>query len=225
MQPILRRILQLLVLIFIQGVLLFLSAGSLSWTPGWLYLGLYFAGLLLASVIILPRRKEVVKERSKGATGGKTWDIWLTRILTIPSLGILVVAGLDQRFGWLPGFSPSLQATGGTLFMLGYAIVIWAMYSNRYFSQVVRIQSDRGHVPETGGPYRFVRHPGYVGMLISSLGAVWLLRSAWAMIPFGFYALAVITRTALEDRTLRAELPGYAEYAGKTRYRLVPGVW
>ena len=174
---------------------------------------------------MLPHRKEVIEERSKGAAGGKTWDIWLTRIMSIPSLGLLIVAGLDQRFGWSPDFNLAFQMIGGVLFMLGYAVVVWAMYTNQFFSSVVRIQAERGHVAVTGGPYRFVRHPGYVGMMVSALGGVWLLRSTWTMIPYALYVAVVITRTALEDKTLRAELPGYVEYASRTRYRLLPGIW
>ncbi len=225
MHPILRRIFQLLFLVVIQAVLLFFSAGSLTWLAGWWYIGLYFIGLLLASLIMLPHRKDVIEERSKGAAGGKTWDTWLTRIMAVASLGMLVVAGLDQRFGWSPNFGLRVQIFGGVLFMLGYSIVVWAMYTNQFFSSVVRIQKERGHMAVTGGPYRFIRHPGYVGMLISALGGVWLFRSAWAMIAFGLYAAVVVLRTALEDKTLRHELPGYAEYASQTRFRLLPGVW
>jgi protein-S-isoprenylcysteine O-methyltransferase Ste14 len=225
MNPILRRIFQLLFLVVIQAALLFLSAGRFSWLAGRLYIGLYFIGLILASVIMLPRRKEVIEERSRGAAGGKNWDIWLTRIMSIPSLGLLVVAGLDERFGWQPDFGPSFQFFGCVLFLLGYSIIIWAMYTNRFFSSVVRIQAEREHVAVTGGPYRFVRHPGYVGMMTSALGGVLLLRSTWAIIPFGLYVAIVLVRTAMEDKTLQAELPGYAEYASRTRYRLFPGIW
>jgi protein-S-isoprenylcysteine O-methyltransferase Ste14 len=225
MNPILRRIFQLLFLVILQGALLFLSAGKFTWAPGWLYLGLYLIGLMLASVIMLPRRKEVIEERSRGAAGGRTWDIWLTRVMTIPSLGLLVVAGLDERFGWRPDFSLIFQVLGCVFFLLGYAVIIWAMYTNRFFSSVVRIQVEREHVAVTGGPYRFVRHPGYVGMMTSSLGGVLLLRSTWAIIPFVLYVAIVIARTAMEDKTLQAELPGYAAYASHTRSRLFPGIW
>jgi protein-S-isoprenylcysteine O-methyltransferase Ste14 len=225
MNPILRRIFQLLFLVVIQAVLLFLSAGQLNWAAGWLYIGLYVICLLVAAVIMLPQRKDVIEERSKGSAGGKTWDIWLTRILIIPSLGILVVAGLDERFGWLPDFSLFIQFMGCVLFLVGYAMVIWAMYTNRFFSAVVRIQTERGHAAITGGPYHFIRHPGYVGMMTSALGSVLLLRSPWAMIPFALYVAVVIVRTAQEDGTLQAELPGYADYATQTRYRLFPRIW
>jgi len=225
MNAILRRMLQLLFLVVVQAILLFLSAGSLAWAAGWWYIGLYFIGLLFASLILLPHRREVIEERSKGASGGKSWDIWLTRIMTVPSLGMLVVAGLDQRFGWLPDFNVAVQILGGVLFMLGYSIIVWAMYTNQFFSSIVRIQEERGHMAVTAGPYRFVRHPGYVGMMLSALGGMWLLRSTWALIAFALYVAVVVTRTALEDKTLRNELPGYTEYSTMTRFRLLPGIW
>jgi len=225
MNPILLRIFQLLFLIVLQAVLLFVSAGRVDWPEGWWYVGLYFLGILSASWLMLPQRREVVAERSKGAAGGKTWDIWLTRLMSIPTLGLLIVAGLDQRFGWQPDFGLPFQIVGGILFLLGYAIVIWAMYTNPFFSSIVRIQKERDHAAVSGGPYRFVRHPGYVGMLTSALGGAALLGSTWALIPFALYLALVVLRAALEDQTLQAELPGYAEYAQKTRFRLLPGVW
>jgi protein-S-isoprenylcysteine O-methyltransferase Ste14 len=114
---------------------------------------------------------------------------------------------------------------GVTLFFLGYFLVIWAMYTNRFFSSIVRIQTERNHIAVTGGPYRYVRHPGYIGMITSALGSAFLLRSSWALIPFCFYVILVIARAYLEDKTLAAELPGYAEYRLKTRHRLIPGIW
>jgi protein-S-isoprenylcysteine O-methyltransferase Ste14 len=99
------------------------------------------------------------------------------------------------------------------------------MYTNKFFSSVVRIQTERNHAAVTTGPYRYVRHPGYMGMLTSALGGVFLLESIWALIPYALYSILVIVRTALEDRTLRAELPGYGEYVARTRYRLIPLIW
>jgi protein-S-isoprenylcysteine O-methyltransferase Ste14 len=107
----------------------------------------------------------------------------------------------------------------------GYGLVVWATGVNAFFSQVVRIQSERGHAVISSGPYRYVRHPAYVGMSLVVLGAPIMLGSWWALIPGVISALLVIVRTKLEDQTLRAELPGYAEYAQRVRYRLIPGLW
>lgn len=225
MSPIFRRILQLLVLVFLQATLLFVSAGSLCWSAGWWYIGLYVVMLFLASFVMIPHRREVIEERSKGIKGGKSWDLVITRLMSIPTLGLLILAGFDERWGWTPPLSLTLRLFGVVAFCIGYALVLWAMYVNQYFSQTVRIQSERGHAAVTDGPYRIVRHPGYLGMSTSMLGAVFMLDSLWGLVCFVLYMALVITRTALEDRTLRAELPGYAGYATRTRFRLFPGLW
>ncbi len=111
------------------------------------------------------------------------------------------------------------------MFCSGYAALVWAMSSNPFFSKVVRIQPEHGHILAEGGPYRFVRHPGYVGMLISMFEAVYLLDSPWCLVCFVLYMAVLIARTALEDRDLCAGLPGYLAYTRRTRYRLLPGVW
>jgi protein-S-isoprenylcysteine O-methyltransferase Ste14 len=104
-------------------------------------------------------------------------------------------------------------------------LMTWAMAVNNYFSLVVRIQKDRGHTVVTGGPYHYVRHPGYVGGILFQLGTPLLLGSMWALIPAGLTVLLLVVRTALEDRTLLKELEGYQEYAQQTHYRLLPGLW
>jgi len=223
--PLFLRILQLLVLVLLQGGVLFISAGTIHWPAGWLYIGLYVIMLVCASVVMIPKRREVVEERSKGAKGGKTWDLWITRLMIIPTLGLLVVAGLDERFGWTPPFPLWVTLLGVVLFVAGYILVLWAMYANKYFSQIVRIQSERGHSAVADGPYQFVRHPGYLGMLASMLGAVFILDSVYGLAFFLLYLILVVTRTSLEDRTLQAELPGYKDYITRTRYRLLPGIW
>jgi protein-S-isoprenylcysteine O-methyltransferase Ste14 len=225
MNPILRRILQLLLLILVQALIMFISAGTFYWIEAWVYLGLYFCCLVVAALIMLPARQEVMVERSRVGEGAKGWDKWLTRLLTIPSLGMLVVAGLDYRYSWMPDFKAAVQIAGGVFFLVGYAIVVWAMYTNRFFSTIVRIQTERGHITITNGPYHFIRHPGYLGMLISSFGGMLLLNSPWALLVWVIYLTLVLVRTALEDRDLQAELPGYVEYSVVTRYHLIPRIW
>jgi len=225
MSPIIRRILQLMVLVLLQAVLLFGSAGSVHWPAGWWYIGLYVLMLAVASFIMFPNRREVVEERSKGAQGGKRWDLWLTRLMTIPTVSLLVISGFDDRFGWTPPLPLWLRLTGALLFVAGYALVLWAMYSNKFFSQTVRIQTERGHTAVMDRPYQTIRHPGYLGMTLSMLGAVFILDSLWGLVFFALYLVLIIARITLEDRTLQAELPGYKDYAARTRYRLLPGIW
>jgi protein-S-isoprenylcysteine O-methyltransferase Ste14 len=225
MSPLLRRILQLLGLVLIQAVILFACAGTLAWPAAWWYLGLYLLMLGIASFFMIPRRREVIEERSKGTAGGKSWDLAITRSMMIPTLGLLVIAGLNQRWSWTPPLPVWLRLLGGILFIAGYFLVLWAMDANKFFSQVVRIQTERGHVAVTQGPYRIVRHPGYLGMTTSMLGAVFILDTLYGMVCFALYLGLIVTRTQLEDRTLQSELPGYPEFAAHTKYRLVPWLW
>lgn len=223
--PIFSRILQLLLLVFIQAAILFVCAGTLRWQAGWWYISLYLIMLVAASFVMIPHRREVIEERSRGTEGGKGWDQQITRLMGIPALGLLALAGFDERFSLTPPLPAWIRLAGGLLFVIGYLLVLWAMYVNTYFSQVVRIQTERGHRAVTDGPYRFVRHPGYLGMITSLLGAVFLLDSIYGLACFALYLVLIIVRTMLEDRTLLAELPGYLEYAANTKYRLVPGLW
>lgn len=225
MSPIFQRVLQLLLLILIQAFLLFGAAGTLYWPAAWWYLGLYVIMLVAASFVMIPHRREVVEERSKGIAGGKKWDLWITRLMAIPTLGLLIVAGLDERWSWTPPLPVWLRIVGGLLFIAGYLLVLWAMYTNQYFSQVVRIQKERDHRAVTDGPYRIIRHPGYLGMTTSLLGAVFLLDCLYGLLCFALYLALITLRTRLEDQTLQSELPGYREYCLVTRFRLVPGIW
>jgi protein-S-isoprenylcysteine O-methyltransferase Ste14 len=114
---------------------------------------------------------------------------------------------------------------GLLLVALGYAIATWAMLSNRFFSGVVRVQTERGHEVVDSGPYRFVRHPGYAGSLLAGIGFPLALSSMWAWLPLLLVLVVTVVRTRLEDETLRQELPGYDAFSARTRFRLLPGVW
>ena len=146
-------------------------------------------------------------------------------IVGIVTLCKYIVAGLDVRYGWTGGIPLWLHIVTLVIAALGYALGTWAMAANAFFSQIVRIQDDRGHTVVTDGPYQFVRHPGYVGTIAFELATPIMLGSLWALIAGVLAALLLVVRTALEDRILHKELEGYAEYAQQTRYRLLPGVW
>jgi protein-S-isoprenylcysteine O-methyltransferase Ste14 len=220
-----RRGAQVLVKAALQGAVLFVSAGTVRWPAGWLYVGLYVGVVAVGAVVLVPSHRDVVEERSKGRQGAVSWDRHLTRALTVAWLGILVVAGLAQRWGWLPELPSWLVAVGVAVFLLGSGIMLWAMAANPFFAQVVRIQTERGHTAVADGPYRFVRHPGYSGMCLSTLGTALLLGSSWALLPWAGCVALLVLRTSLEDQTLAGELDGYREYRTRTRYRLVPGIW
>jgi protein-S-isoprenylcysteine O-methyltransferase Ste14 len=156
----------------------------------------------------------------------KEWDRFLMPFTAlIGPLLSWIVAGLDQRFGWSPDLPNWIQIIALILLQMGSLIGSWAMIANRYFSSQVRIQTDRGQTVVSEGPYRFVRHPGYAGGLLSWLAAPVFFSSWWVLFPMVLVITASVIRTALEDRTLREELPGYEEYTQQTKYRLVPGIW
>jgi protein-S-isoprenylcysteine O-methyltransferase Ste14 len=210
------------------GLIIFLAAGSLRWVWGWVLLAVSAAVMLGHVLVLVPINPELLAEREEGfrAAGTKSWDRWLTPTsAALGTVGAWVVAGLEVRFGWTAGMAPLVHVAGLAISILGYATFLWAMAANAFFAEGVRIQEERGHTVATGGPYRFVRHPGYVGAILSMAAGPFLLGSQWALIPAGLAVGGYILRTVLEDRTLQAELPGYREYAQRTRHRLLPGIW
>jgi protein-S-isoprenylcysteine O-methyltransferase Ste14 len=220
-----RRLFQLGLMILLQAVLLFGSAGSLRWRPGWAYLGLYLLMLVLNAIVLLPNDQGLIEERGRAKEGVPAWDRTFARIYALLGPSILIVGGLNARFGWPPALPLWLQVLGGAIMALAYLLFARAMWANRFFSTAVRVQKDRGHTVVSSGPYRFVRHPAYAGSLALCLVTPLLLGSAWALIPGVLTDAAILVRTALEDATLQRELEGYSEYARRVRFRLIPGIW
>ena len=220
-----RRLVQVFASVLIIGALLFLSAGRLNWPEAWIFSCLYLAYLLVLMVWGLGRDPDLMNERGKRADNVKGWDKVLMAIY-VPILFIMpVIAGLDAgRFGW-SAMPLAWQVIGLVGLIPAMAMPWWAMSVNTYLSTVVRIQDDRDHRVVTTGPYQYVRHPTYVGTILFGLCTPLLLGSWWALIPGGLIAILFVIRTALEDRTLLNELPGYAYYAQRVRYRLLSGVW
>jgi protein-S-isoprenylcysteine O-methyltransferase Ste14 len=219
------RLLQILVSVVLMGLVLFLSAGRLDWPAAWIFLGSYVLVILTLGVWVIRKHPDVVNERGKIARNAKSWDKVLMTIYTVMIFAMLAVAGLDAgRFGW--SVMPlAIQVVGYAALLFAMAVTYWAMAVNPFLSTIVRIQDDRGHFVVTSGPYRYVRHPMYAMILLMWPGIALELGSWWALIPAAVIAIVFVIRTALEDRTLRAELPGYAAYGQQTRYRLLPGVW
>ena len=141
------------------------------------------------------------------------------------SFPMVMVAGLDHRYGWSSVFPLWLSVAGFIIITLGYAFASWALAENRFFFSVVCIQVDRGHVVCDSGPYRIVRHPGYAGNIPPLLGIVLAFGSVWTLVPAAVALIITVIRTVLEDQTLQEELPGYREYARRVRYRLIPGIY
>lgn len=208
--------------------ILFLCAWDLRWWQGWVYTLLIFLAGVLGRSLAEKRHPGLMRERrnSESNEGVKPWDKVSAPLMAF-SIGfpLVIVVGLDHKNGWTAAFPTWLVLLGFVLIAGGYFFADWALLENRNFSGTVRIQSDRGHQVCDTGPYRFVRHPGYLGNLVPLAGIVLALGSLWTIIPAAFAAVVILVRTALEDRTLRAELPGYAEYAARVRWRLLPGLW
>jgi protein-S-isoprenylcysteine O-methyltransferase Ste14 len=205
---------------------LFLAAGRMDIFRAWLLLGIDYLGVVVISVIFWKVAPELANQRASIKEGTKPWDkVFLAFYFTISLIAFPIVAGLDVgRYHW--SMLPINYAIAGVmLFALCVALGSWAIVINRFFELTVRIQSDRGHTVITSGPYRFVRHPGYLAITLGALSASLILGSVYSLIPGGLGIIAVVIRTYLEDRTLQEELNGYREYASRVRWRLVPGIW
>jgi protein-S-isoprenylcysteine O-methyltransferase Ste14 len=207
------------------GALLRLTAGTWNWPWGWVYIGLLTSAMAAHVIILVPVNPGLLADRAGGIRqpGAKRWDIWLVYLVGLAFFATMVVAGLDERWGWTGTASLWVHLTGILLFITGWAIFLWAMASNPFFSESVRIHAN--HQVADRGPYRFVRHPGYFGNLIGCLGQPLLFGSWWAFIPAVLTIMVFFVRTALEDKTLQLELDNYPEYSKKVRYRLIPGIW
>lgn len=221
-------VVRLALLTVLLPLTLLASAGRLDWWQAWVYLFVMLGVSFLSRYLVFRKNPELIAERARfiSSEGVKSWDKLLVLIISLVGpLATFVVAGLDKRNSWSPDISLGWQITASVFFLLGATLVTWAMVENAFFSSVVRIQRDRGQTVVTSGPYRMMRHPSYTGAILSWLVTPVMLGTLWAFIPAFVILVVIIVRTALEDRALHAELPGYRDYAQRTRYRLLPGVW
>lgn len=212
----------------LMPLVLMISGSDLGWWQGWLYSILIVAIGIGSRVLAERKHPGLMAERSKLGKDQnvKPWDKILAPLMAVSTtFPLLLVAGLDHKFGWSPEFSLGLNILGFILIALGYSFATWAIVENRFFSSMVRIQMERGHVVCDSGPYKIVRHPGYAGNLLPLPGIAMALSSVFAIIPMIAAIVIILIRTTLEDRTLREELTGYEEYASRVRYRLIPGVY
>jgi protein-S-isoprenylcysteine O-methyltransferase Ste14 len=211
--------------VFLLCISIFVLAGRVNYWQGWLFVAAYLSFLVL-TLVLLSGSKDLLKERLRPGPGTKWWDRLFVAAYVPASLSTVAVAALDAgRFRWTGRLPPALYLISYLLLFLAYAAVVWAMRTNRFFSRVVRIQTDRGHYVVRNGPYRFVRHPGYLAGSFSLFTMPLALGSLWALIPAALAVILIIIRTYLEDNTLQNELPGYADYAKKVKFRLLPGLW
>ena len=209
-------------------LILFICSGNLGWWQAWLYSMLILVAGIGGRIWAEHRHPGLTSERQniENIQNAKAWDKLLAPLMAV-SIGypMVIVAGLDYRYSWSSEFPLSLIMIGFFLISFGYAFATWALVENRFFSSVVRIQTDRGHVVCDSGPYKFVRHPGYAGNIIALFGMVLALGSVWTLIPATVASIIAVIRTALEDQVLQEELPGYQDYARRVGYRWIPGIY
>lgn len=224
----LRHWIGVVVVYLLIPLVLLVCGGDPGWWQGWLYSLILLAVGLAGHGWAERRHPGLMAERQNSASlrNAKPWDKVLAPLMAV-SIGfpMVIVAGLDHRYGWSGGFPLWLVVIGFLWIVFGYAFACWAMAENRFFSSVVRIQMDRDHTVCDSGPYRFVRHPGYAGNIPPLFGIAFALGSSWALIPAVVATIITLVRTILEDRTLQEELPGYRGYAERVRYRLFPGIY
>lgn len=219
-----RSLLKLVGFVLFLAVMLFIPAGDIGWLNGWLFIGV-FVLLTIPSIVYLSRvNPDIFVARSKIHEGSKGWDLVLVSCLLLAMFAIFPLAALDARFHW-SAVSVWLIAVGYVLTVAGYAGSTWVLGANKFAEPTVRIQKDRGQTVISTGPYAIVRHPMYLSTFFLLYGFPLALGSYWAMIPSVVATIVLVVRTAIEDRTLHAELEGHKEYASRVRYRLVPGVW
>ena len=204
---------------------IFISAGRFIYWQGLVYVCIGLIMLVL-NYTAFRLDSDLMNERSKPGDGAKKWDKRILGLSFFVTIGMYVTAGLDSgRFHWSPDFHGGIYLFGGILTALGQLLFLIAQKQNRFFSSTVRIQTDRGHTVCETGLYKLVRHPAYLGSVIQTIGFPLLFGSLWSIIPVCVSIVLLITRTYLEDNTLKSELKGYSEYAYKTQYRLIPYLW
>jgi protein-S-isoprenylcysteine O-methyltransferase Ste14 len=207
------------------SAILFICAGRINYTQGWIFLSINILSTLM-NYFSIHQNSELINERSQLGVGIKSWDKLLLSMSALIYVITIVLAGLDSgRFQWSLHFNWLVSISGVILMVIGQIIFLTARSQNNFFSSVVRIQKDRGHVVCETGLYTVVRHPGYLGMIISLMGIPLITTSLWSIIPTLIAIILLLIRTSLEDKTLINELEGYLAYTKKTHSKLIPFIW
>jgi protein-S-isoprenylcysteine O-methyltransferase Ste14 len=222
-----RVVIMLVLVLVVIPLLPILISGRWDWWEAWIMVAIFILAFIVSRALAARKTPDILKERANYDQHENTqpWDRWLSPLVAFGSVFIMLVAGLDARFQWSSGFSLPVEMVGLALILAGYVLGSYAFIENAYFSGTVRIQEERGHKVVSNGPYGWVRHPGYLGSLVASVGMPLLLSSAWSVIPVVVFGVFFIIRTHLEDNFLQGNLAGYREYAKNVRYRLLPGIW
>jgi protein-S-isoprenylcysteine O-methyltransferase Ste14 len=221
-----KLLLQNLIWIVAIGALLFVSAGTLHWPAAWVFLGTNAilglgCGLWLAKTdpaLLAERMRPTMQDGQPAA------DKKFMLAFGFAALIWLVTIGLDRR---LHGSDVplSLQALGLAMLLLCTGFIMWVLRENSFAAPVVKVQAERGHHVVSTGPYAFVRHPMYSGIVLFFIGVPLLLGSWWGVALSPLFVVLFAIRSRIEERALIAGLPGYADYAARVHYRLLPGLW
>lgn len=223
----LQMIIQLVAYLIIFPMFPLLLSGRWDWWEAWFYAFVCLMSFVVSRVLVSRKYPDLLAERGKFLkhANAQPWDKLLAPLVGLGGNLVPVTVGLEALYGQRFVFSLPVKLIAMILFLAGMLWSSYALMENRYFSGMVRLQSERGHQVITGGPYRFMRHPGYAGALLAYLTAPLFLDSLWTYLPVALVLFVIVIRTRLEDHFLQAELPGYKEYAQKVRYRLIPGIW
>jgi protein-S-isoprenylcysteine O-methyltransferase Ste14 len=223
-----RDLLSFIVITAFYAVFPLLIVARWDWWPGWVYAALMIASTVISRVLAFRKDPGILAERANSldAKDAKEWDKKLMPFVgMLGPLTVLLISGLDARFGWSPAIASWIPIAALAVLVLSLIFSTWAFLENKFFSGVVRIQTERGHHVIDTGPYHYLRHPGYASAIWMYLALPLLFGSLWGLIPALLTLALFILRTALEDKTLQEELPGYKEFMQRTRYRLFPGIW
>ena len=207
----------------VLAVLVLVLTRRMGWSLGWVYVWLCVVALIINLFCLLRWNPVLIGRRMGFTKGTKWWDlVWL--VLWTPVL-IAVYAVAITESGWVSMTPDGAWVLGLLMFIAGWFLLTWSQVVNPFLEKTVRIQTDHGHRVIETGPYAYVRHPFYVGIVLYLFSAPLMLMSNWAFIPAILASVGLVIRTILEDRTLYRELPGYADYSTRVRARLIPGIW
>ena len=222
-----RNVVLMLFFLVVVPFLPLLISRQWDWWEAWVYAIIGILGVAISRVLAARRNPDLLAERARFLQheDAKPWDKLLSPMVGFGGGLIPLVAGLDALFGWSPPFSTPVKILALVIILVGYSLGSYALIENRFFSGMVRIQTDRGHQVVSSGPCRWMRHPGYAGALLTYLATPLFLDSRWAFLPAIFITIVLVIRTSLEDQVLQDELQGYRDYTKRVRYRLLPGVW
>jgi protein-S-isoprenylcysteine O-methyltransferase Ste14 len=222
-----RVVVQVLFFVVVIPFLPLLISWRWGWWEAWVYAIICILGFAISRVLAARRHPDLLAERARSLRhkNVESWDRLLAPLVGLGGGLIPLVAGLDALFDWSSIFSLPVRILSLVITLAGYALAAYALIENPFFSGMVRIQTDRGHQVVSSGPYRWVRHPGYAGGLLTYLATPFFLDTAWTFLPVVLLTIVLVIRTQLEDSTLQDQLEGYGDYARRVPYRLLPGVW